>query len=303
MRFYTFSNDRYNEQLGIEINQLVYPINEIDETLPVTMEEFLEEAALNLNKIKGKLDNVQKKLGFSLDQITIHAPLKHPNSIRDFMAFEEHLLNASKTSGINVAEQWYEIPAFYFTNHHTIHGPNESIKRPPNCNWLDYELEIAVVIGKEGINISKEEADQYIFGYTILNDWSARDLQMKEMAIGLGPAKGKDFATSIGPCIVTAEALESYKDKKGFNLAMKAYVNDKLLSEGNFNSIYYSFGEMIERASAGVTLYPGDIIGSGTVGTGCILEQSEENREWLKSGDKVTLSIEHIGELTNYIAQ
>jgi 2-keto-4-pentenoate hydratase/2-oxohepta-3-ene-1,7-dioic acid hydratase in catechol pathway len=144
-------------------------------------------------------------------------------------------------------------------------------------------------------------AEDYIFGYTIFNDWSARDFQQKEMKVGLGPAKGKDFATSIGPVIVTKDELENYRVGKGFNLSMSAKVNGKLLSKGNAKDMYYSFGQMIERASAGVTLYPGDIIGSGTVGTGCLLELGQEVHRWLEPGDTVELEIEGIGQLRNLI--
>src|SRR5699024_3285718 len=141
--------------------------------------------------------------GLSENEVTIHAPLRQPGSVRDFMAFENHLLNAAETSGINIAPEWYEIPAFYFTNHRTMHGPYEEMERRPNCEMLDFALEVAIVIGKEWKIISGDSADDYIFGYAIFNDWSARDLQLKEMHIGLGPADGKVLATSIGRYIVT----------------------------------------------------------------------------------------------------
>jgi len=300
MKFLTYSknNDR---KLGILIEDKVYAVQDLDATLPNNMETFIQDANNHLSILKKACVTLPSAKGHAIDDIIVHAPLQHPGSIRDFMAFENHLLNAAKTSGIHVAPEWYEIPAFYFTNHRTIHGPNEEIQRPPKCEMLDFELEVAIVIGKEGKDISVDEADDYIFGYTIFNDWSARDLQLKEMPIGLGPAKGKDFATSIGPYIVTKDELEAYRENKGFNLRMTATVNGKKISDGNFNSIYHSFNEMIARVSQGVTLYPGDIIGSGTVGTGCILEFGPDIHPWLADGDEVTLSIEKLGSLTNTI--
>ena len=301
MKFLTYSIQDNDQKLGILIENNIYEVQDLDPTLPSKMESFINHADHNLAVLQKACDKSLSSKGHHIDDVTIHAPLQRPGSVRDFMAFENHLLNAAKTSGITVASEWYEIPAFYFTNHRTIHGPNEEIQRPPNCEMLDYELEVAIVIGKEGKNISEEKADEFIFGYTIFNDWSARDLQLKEMPVGLGPAKGKDFATSIGPYIVTKDELEKYRENKGFNLKMTASVNGKQLSEGNFNSIYYSFNEMIARASKGVTLYPGDIIGSGTVGTGCILEFGPDVQPWLADGDEVILSVEKLGTLTNTI--
>lgn len=238
---------------------------------------------------------------YSIDEVTLKAPLQRPTSVRDFYAFLGHVETARARRGLEVVPEWFEIPVFYFTNHLAIKGPNEDIERPPTCKWLDYELEIACVIGKEGKNIQAADADDFILGYCIMNDWSARDLQAKEMKVGLGPAKGKDFATSIGPYIVTKDELANYRVDERYSLEMTAKVNDKLLSKGNFKEIYYSFGEMIERASRGVTLYPGDVIGSGTVGSGCLLELGQEIHRWLEPGDKVELEITGLGKLINKI--
>jgi 2-keto-4-pentenoate hydratase/2-oxohepta-3-ene-1,7-dioic acid hydratase in catechol pathway len=197
--------------------------------------------------------------------------------------------------------EWYKFPVFYFSNHLAIKGDGEEIIKPRKSDCLDYELEIACIIGKEGRNITKEGADEYIFGYCILNDWSARDLQQEEIKVGLGPAKGKDFSTSIGPWIVTKDELEPFRQGKGFNLSMRTRVNGILLSEGNMKDIFYSFAEMIARASEGVTLYPGEIIGSGTVGTGCILELGQAVHRWLEPGDRVEMEIDKLGVLKNRI--
>jgi len=238
---------------------------------------------------------------YRLEEVTLKAPLPNPSSVRDFVAFETHVKNATMRSGTTVAPEWYEIPIFYFSNHHAIVGPDEKVKRPQKSRRLDYELEIACVIGREGRNIKAEEAEQYIFGYTIFNDWSARDLQFQEMKVNLGPAKGKDFATSIGPWLVTKDELEPYRTGDKFDLRMTAKVNGRLLTDGNFKEIYYSFAQMIERASADVTLYPGDILGSGTVGYGCILELGEEVHRWLEPGDVVELEVTGLGRLRNEV--
>lgn len=301
MKFITYSYKEQNRNLGVLIDKKVYNVKDIDTTVPNNMEDFIIDSETNLTKIKTACENELPKNSIFENDVILHAPIQRPGSVRDFMAFEDHLLNASKISGMNVSPQWYEFPAFYFTNHRAIQGPEEIINRPPGCDMLDYELEIAIIIGSEGKNISVDKADEYIFGYMILNDWSARDLQLPEMPIGLGPAKGKDFATSIGPYIVTKDELESKRDKKGFNLKMTASVNGKEISKGNLNSIYYSFNEMIAHASRGVTLYPGDIIGSGTVGTGSLLEFGPDVHPWLADDDEVSLTIEKLGTLNNKI--
>ncbi|MEH7158625.1 fumarylacetoacetate hydrolase family protein [Neobacillus drentensis] len=269
--------------------------------LPSNLIKFLENSEAYLEKIAFLSFTKDQKGVYPLSELWLKAPLPVPRSFRDFYAFEQHVKTARENRGLEMIPEWYEIPVFYFSNHLAIKGPGEEIIKPKDCNWLDYELEMACIIGKEGRNISAEKADEHIFGYCILNDWSARDLQRKEMKVGLGPAKGKDFATSIGPWIVTKDELEPLKRGKGFDLSMKAKVNGRLLSEGNMKDINYSFAEMIERASAGVTLYPGEIIGSGTVGTGCILELGHQVHRWLCEGDQVELEIDILGVLQNKI--
>jgi fumarylacetoacetate (FAA) hydrolase len=240
---------------------------------------------------------------YDLSQVKLYAPL-HPTTMRDAYAFEQHVRTANQNRGREVPEEWYHFPVFYFTNPNCIYGPEDEIPYPHYTQALDYELEIAVVIGKEGINIKPEEAPEYIFGYTILNDWSARDIQREEMKVGLGPAKGKDFASSLGPFIVTHEALaDKAVDKSGvYDLAMAARLNGVELSKGFFRDIHWSFGEIIAWASDSVRLVPGDVIGSGTVGTGCLLELTKAQGPWLKPGDVVELEIEEIGILRNRIA-
>ncbi|WP_066061690.1 fumarylacetoacetate hydrolase family protein [Neobacillus soli] len=269
--------------------------------LPNNLLDFLLNSKENLKKAT-LLPLTNTEIGvYPLSELCLMAPLPVPRSFRDFYAFLQHVKTARENRGLEMIQEWYEIPVFYFSNHLAIKGPEEEIVKPKDCEWLDYELEIACIIGKEGVNIQADKAEEYIFGYCILNDWSARDLQSKEMKVGLGPAKGKDFSTSIGPWIVTKDELAPFKEGKGFDLPMQAHVNGRLLSNGNMKDLYYSFGEMIERASAGVTLYPGEIIGSGTVGTGCLLELGREVHRWLAPGDKVKLEIAHLGVLQNTI--
>jgi len=264
-----------------------------------------------LEKLEEKLQNepidflkVDKDLiTFNLSDVTIHSPLPVPNSFRDFYAFEKHVKTARKLRNLEVAKEWYDFPVFYFSNKNAFFGHNEIIQKPNYTNEMDFELEVTCIIGKKGKNIKPEDASNYIAGYSILNDWSARDIQREEMKVGLGPAKGKDFATSMGPYLITPDEIFDFKKNKGYDLKMIARKNDQIISEGNWSDIYYSFEEMIVRASDEVTLYPGDVLGSGTVGTGCILELRPENTDgWLQTGDELELEIEKLGKLKNIIA-
>ncbi|SFA88606.1 MULTISPECIES: fumarylacetoacetate hydrolase family protein [unclassified Bacillus (in: firmicutes)] len=270
--------------------------------LPENMLAFLEHNDVYLTKITElEAEGISMKGVYPLEKVTLLAPLPFPKSFRDFYAFEQHVKTARANRGLEMIPEWYEIPVFYFSNHLAIKGTEEEIKRPDQCEWLDYELEVGCVIGKKGRDIQVADAERHIFGYCILNDWSARDLQRQEMKVGLGPAKGKDFSTSIGPYILTKDELDSFQKDKGFDLKMTARVNGQLLSVGNMSDLHYSFAEMIARASADVTLYPGELIGSGTVGTGCILELGEDIHRWLQPGDEVELEIEKLGVLRNRI--
>jgi 2-keto-4-pentenoate hydratase/2-oxohepta-3-ene-1,7-dioic acid hydratase in catechol pathway len=270
--------------------------------LPNNLLEFLDKNDYYMKQAASLLPlSIKHKGVYQLSEIRLKAPIPVPRSFRDFYAFEQHVKTAREQRGLKMIPEWYKFPVFYFSNHLAIKGPEEEIVRPQDCKMLDYELEIACIIGKEGKDITKDAADEYIFGYCILNDWSARDLQREEMKVGLGPAKGKDFSTSIGPWIVTKDELEPLKQGKGYNLSMEARVNGVLLSCGNLRDIHYSFGEMIERAARGVTLYPGEMIGSGTVGTGCILELGQKVHPWLVPGDQVEFKIDYLGILRNRI--
>jgi fumarylacetoacetate (FAA) hydrolase len=203
--------------------------------------------------------------------------------VRDFMAFEQHVANARRQRGREVPAEWYDVPVFYFSNPTAIFGPGEEIPYPEGTAELDYELECAAIIG----------ADGGIGGFTVMNDWSARDLQRIEMRVGLGPAKGKDFATSLGPVVVTPDEFD------GGSGAMMARVNGEERSRGELGDLHYSWQALLEQAARNTRLQPGDVIGSGTVGTGCILEHGDGR--WLQRGDVVELEIEGIGVLSNRV--
>lgn len=280
---------------------------DLQRPLPVALLAFLEggpEMGETAREIARLLDEVGVEgLDFVLPALgtPLLSPLPTPRSFRDFYAFEEHVKTARGRRGLEMVPEWYHFPVFYFSNHNAFVGPEQDVPRPRYTEWLDYELEIACVIGKEGRDITPENALEHIAGLTVLNDWSARDIQREEVKVGLGPAKGKDFATSMGPYLLTLDELEDVRDGARWDLTMTARVNGRELSRGNVRQIYFSFAELIARASDGVTLYPGDVIGSGTVGTGCILELGTDVHRWLEPGDVVEMEIERLGILRNRI--
>ncbi len=221
---------------------------------------------------------------YALADVDLRPPVLHPPAVRDFMAFEQHVANARRRTGREVPPEWYEVPVFYFSNPAAIYGPEERIPYPEGTEELDYELECAAVIG----------ADGRIGGFTVMNDWSARDVQRQETRVGLGPAKGKDFATSLGPVLVTPDEFD------GESGEMVARVNGEERSRGNLRDMYHRWDALLARAAQNTRLLPGDVIGSGTVGTGCILEHGDGR--WLERGDVVELEIEGIGVLRNTVA-
>jgi fumarylacetoacetate (FAA) hydrolase len=222
---------------------------------------------------------------YDLADVEFRAPVLQPPSVRDFYAFEQHVKTARASRWLEVPQEWYEIPVFYFSNPAAIYGPGDEIPRPPDTNELDYELEVAAIIG----------ADGQIGGFTVMNDWSARDLQRAEMRVGLGPSKGKDFATSLGPIVVTPDELD------GSNGSMVARVNGEERSRGSLADMHHSWEAIVAHAARNTRLLPGDVLGSGTVGTGCILEHGDGR--WLQPGDVVELEVEGIGILRNTIAK
>jgi 2-keto-4-pentenoate hydratase/2-oxohepta-3-ene-1,7-dioic acid hydratase in catechol pathway len=244
---------------------------------------------------------------FGVDEMRVRAPIPLPPSVRDFYAFEQHVRTARHRRGLEMEPDWYELPVFYFSNPAAIAGPFDDVPIPPGTEQLDFELEVAAVVGREGADLEPEEAEAYIAGFCVMNDWSARDIQRREMKFSMGPVKGKDFATTLGPWLVTPDELEPYRKDRAYDLAMTATVNGREYSRASLADIYWSFGEMLAYASRGTRILPGDVIGSGTCGTGCILELSlvhgEESYPWLKPGDEVTLEVEHIGRITNRVVE
>ena len=261
---------------------------------------------------KTKLNNLTTH---KLEEVKLLAPIPRPNSLRDAYAFRQHVETSRRNRGLEMIKEFDDFPVFYFSNHNAIFGPSDDIQcMPSHFEKLDYELEIAILIGKEGINVKAENAKEYIAGFMIMNDMSSRGLQMEEMKLNLGPAKGKDFASVLGPYLVTPDELSGNiinEDDNGCNydLQMTCSLNGKLLSKGNLKDIAWSFEKIIERVSYGATIYPGDIIGSGTVGTGCLLEINGTNKlkssdfteVWLKENDVVEMEIEKLGKITNKI--
>jgi len=275
---------------------------------PASMEALLEEWDAGLSLVQGASSGVASSghatpssTRYPLDNVTLHPPVAQPPSLRDFYAFEAHVKNARARRGLPVPPEWYELPVFYFSNPGSLVGHGVQVRKPVWTQSLDYELEIACVIGKRARDVSAEDWQSVVAGFTILNDWSARDVQRREMAVGLGPAKGKDFATSLGPALVTLDELEPRRRGDRYDLAMEARVNGTTLSRGNAKDTHWTFGQMIARASQDVYLFPGDVIGSGTVGGGCLLELGQEVHRWLEPGDEVALEIELLGTLTNRI--
>ena len=240
--------------------------------------------------------------------VTLLSPIPRPLSMRDGYAFRQHVEAARRNRGVPMAPEFDLFPIFYYTNHLAVTGPGEIPVRPAARDKLDFELEVAIVIGKEGRDIPAAKADEYIFGFMIMNDWSARSLQMEEMKMNLGPAKGKDFATTLGPYLVTRDELAKYAQSSAngerHDLTMRCIVNGKQVSLGNVKDMSWTFAQIIERISYGVTLHPGEVIGSGTVGTGCFLELNGSkitDNQWLQDRDEVILEIDGLGKLTNTI--
>jgi fumarylacetoacetate (FAA) hydrolase len=322
MKLVSYLKDGH-DQLSILVDDYLYDLDLLHPDMPNSMSMFLNywedsyaaalrgEAAIK----SGRISNVR---AVPLENVQLLSPVPSPTSCRDGYAFRQHVESARRNRGAAMIPEFDQYPIFYFTNHHSIGGPGEVVCMPDHFEKLDFELEAAIVICKHGRNIRAEEADEYIGGLMIMNDLSARRLQMEEMLLNLGPAKGKDFATILGPWLVTLDELESFEIPakpghvgKNWDLKMTCRVNDIQVSEGSLGSMDWTFAEIIERASYGVNLYPGDVIGSGTVGTGCFLELNGTGKlnnpdypeQWLQEGDKIELEIDALGILENTIVR
>ncbi|MBL7811995.1 MAG: fumarylacetoacetate hydrolase family protein [Bacteroidetes bacterium] len=309
-------------QTGLLVENHIYSLPKMNPNLPAEMTTFLQNWEQNSaiardleSEIRG---GAHRNLAVPYDEKNLLAPVPHPTSCRDGYAFRQHVAAARRNRGVPMIPEFDQYPIMYFTNHNAIQGPGEIRCMPDHFEKLDFELESAIVIGRKGRNIRAEEADAYIAGYMIMNDMSARRLQMEEMLLNLGPAKGKDFSTVIGPWLVTPDELEQYRipAKPGhvganYNLNMTCMVNGVEVSRGNMGDMDWTFAEIVERCAYGVDVYPGDVIGSGTVGTGCFLELNGTGRlndpnyqeQWLQPGDEVVMQIDGLGVLRNSIVK
>ncbi len=278
----------------IELNALIaHPVRRLEEALPwllVHGAHVAERAA------------AWRGPKYQESEFSFLPPVVRPAAFRDFYAFEQHVKTARAKRGLEVPPAWYETPVFYFSNHNALVAHDDAVYAPAGCVELDYELELGVVIGHGGRDIAPERAWDHVAGFTIINDLSARDLQRKEVVVGLGPAKAKDFATAVGPWIMTRDVFADRIDGDKLTLEMSARVNGRELSRGNVASLHHRIPRLIAQAARDTELFPGDLIGTGTVGTGCILELGPENTGgWLKPGDIVELEIERIGTLRTRI--
>ena len=297
-------------QIGVVKDDIVFNLNHLFGDIGLVDLIQLENYQ---SRIKGVIhdENISKH---KLSNVTLLPPIPKPNSFRDAYAFRQHVKTCRKNRGAEMIKEFDEFPVFYFSNHNSMFADKDDIElMPDHFEKLDFELEFAAIIGKKGKNILSKNADKYIAGFCILNDISARTLQSEEMKLNLGPAKGKDFANVIGPYLITTDELKHKEIKtpfgKKYDLEMRCYVNGDLISSGNTKEMSWTFAEIIERASYGVELVPGDIIGSGTVGGGCFLEingtkkRADKNYidRWLKQGDIIKMEIESIGKISNKI--
>jgi fumarylacetoacetate (FAA) hydrolase len=309
------------DQLAFLVHGLLFDCDLIHPELPNSMNMFLNYWD-DMYPIAKKVDEslksgrISRDNGIAMDAVHLLAPVPFPTSCRDGYAFRQHVAAARRNRKVDMIPEFDQYPIFYFTNHHSIQGPGAVKCMPDHFEKLDFELEAAIVICKHGRNIPAEEADGYIGGLMIMNDMSARRLQMEEMLLNLGPAKGKDFATAIGPCLVTLDELGPFEvpckeghTGKSWNLSMKCSVNGIQVSAGNLADMDWTFAEIVERCAYGADIHPGDVIGSGTVGTGCFLELNGTGKlndpsyaeQWLQAGDTVEMEIEEIGKLVNDI--
>lgn len=320
MKLVTYSKQG-KEQLAFCINDMLYDVNIADSNLPQTVTPVLWDWEKYNDLLRRAEDDIRsgkntKAEGIAFNMANILAPVPRPTSCRDGYAFRQHVAAARRNRKVDMIAEFDQYPIFYFTNHNAVQGPGDIPCMPDHFQKLDFELEAAVVLGKKGRNIKAEDADKYIAGYMIMNDMSARTLQMEEMLLNLGPAKGKDFSTVIGPVLVTPDELEQYKVPakanhvgNNYNLAMRCRVNGIQVSEGNVGDMDWTFAEIIERCAYGADILPGDVIGSGTVGTGCFLELNGTGKlndpnykeQWLQPGDVVEMDIDGLGTLRNTI--
>ncbi len=306
------SGPRLGAVLGSKIIDLASAGASLGIELPSDILDLLEGGEGLLDQAKLVVSRAHAEAAYALDHDSVRllSPVPRPPSMRDAYAFRQHVATARRNRGVPMIPEFDEIPIFYFTNHNAVMGEGEVRVRDMHLDRLDFELECAAVIGRRGRDLSPEEADDYIVGFAIMNDLSARGLQMHEMKLNLGPAKGKDFATAIGPWLVTKDELADWhvegEQGERFDLKMTCKVNGVQVSEDSLANMTWSFAQIVSRMSYGVDIYPGDVVGSGTCGTGCFLELNGSkitDDQWLQDGDVVEMSIEGLGTLVNTIVR
>lgn len=299
MKFVRFKTNDNAPQLAVIDNDVYKTVDGYDDLLPLLQQG---ESALRAAGEKALAE------GSSVPAtgVSLLSPLDTPPTFRDFYAFEQHVKAGRAWRGLEMDPLWYEIPVFYFSNPYAFQGEGE-VRMTPGADAFDFELEVAAIVSKAGSDLSPEEGEDAIIGYAILNDWSGRDIQKQEMTLSMGPVKGKDTATSLGPWFVTKDELEPYRTATGFDRLMTLTVNGEEYSRANWSDVHYSFGEMVAYASRGTKVQPGDVIGSGTCGTGCITEligtHGADNYSFLKPGDEVIASIEGLGSQRSVIVE
>lgn len=326
MKLVSFLNASGEERAGLYVDgrtlDLAASAARLGLSLPTTMNGLLERWPSSFD-LAAKVERAFRERGdaVEVDRAAIRplAPVPHPGSCRDGYAFRQHVATARRNRGAEMIPEFDQFPVFYFTNHRGIVGEGELAVELDHLQQLDFELEAAIVVGRQVRNVEARDADACVAGFMVMNDFSARALQMDEMKLSLGPAKGKDFATGLGPWLVTPDELAARRIPTPcglqHDLRMRAWHDGKAISDGNLKDMTFTFAELIERASYGVTLYPGDVIGSGTVGTGCYLELNGTaaleakaagrpfTPTWLQAGDTIALEIEGLGRLENTIVR
>ena len=295
------------EKIGVVMEDgRILDLARADDRLALDMLTLIRRQEELMPMVRGLVERPPYAALIEGGSVELLAPLPRPVAMRDGYAFRQHVATARRNRGLEMIPEFDLFPVTYFTNHLAVTGPGPVLVQDHHLTRLDFELEVAIVTGRPLKNATLEEADDAIFGYMVMNDWSARMLQMEEMKLSLGPCKGKDFATSLGPWLVTKDELTLERTPKGeiLHAAMTCDVNGHRLSDGNADSMNWTFAQILQRTSYGIQLHPGEVIGSGTVGTGCLLELNGSkvtDNLWLKAGDEVVMAIEGLGRLVNTI--
>lgn len=296
MKVARFSQPDGRVGVGVVDGTTVHVIDGVDDIVPLLAGGELAAAG---RRALRRADNVLEAA-----VLRFLSPIATPPTVRDFYAFESHVRAGRAWRGLDMDPEWYERPVFYFSSPYAVTGEGE-VPVPPGSSELDFELEVAAVLGGGGRDLSPTQGAALVAGFCVMNDWSARDLQRREMRLSMGPVKSKDSATGLGPWLVTPDEVDDVREGNGYHLAMSCTVNGRRCSEALWSDVHWSFGEMVAYASRGSEVRPGDVLGSGTCGSGCLLElrqrRAPEEYPWLVPGDRVVASIERLGDLHNVV--